>query len=160
MYTNSVCPKMCLLIFYSQISARCTSHGHGQLKPCINLETWTVIVFSRFRFSFSLCFYQVTSPSTDPNLGFTIISCYISPNSNPSISSDYTLIETVCPTDHSVALYPQTEFSVPRTRKEKKSFSFNFDSKLNMSLLFLHCEMSLCSKSLKNIKTLPSVNFY
>ncbi|XP_049910612.1 transforming growth factor beta receptor type 3 [Epinephelus moara] len=86
-------------------------------------------------------FVEVTSATSDPELGFTIISCFISPNSNPSVASDYTLIETVCPTDDSVKYYPQRDFPV-----EKKIFSFNFSSKFNMSLLFLHCEMSLCSK--------------
>ncbi|XP_049443361.1 transforming growth factor beta receptor type 3 [Epinephelus fuscoguttatus] len=86
-------------------------------------------------------FVEVTSATSDPELGFTVISCFISPNSNPSVASDYTLIETVCPTDGSVKYYPQRDFPA-----EKKIFSFNFNSKFNMSLLFLHCEMSLCSK--------------
>lgn len=89
---------------------------------------------------------QVTSTASDPELGFTIISCIISTNSNPSVSSNYTLIETVCPTDDSIKYYPQRDFPVSYTQAEKKSFSFTFNSKLNMSLLFLHCEMSLCSK--------------
>uniref|UniRef100_A0A8C9ZUU0 Transforming growth factor, beta receptor III n=1 Tax=Sander lucioperca TaxID=283035 RepID=A0A8C9ZUU0_SANLU len=89
---------------------------------------------------------QITSAASDPELGFTIISCLISPNSNPSVASDYTLIETVCPTDDSIKYYPQRDFPVPHTQAEKKSFSFIFNSKFNMSLLFLHCEMSLCSK--------------
>lgn len=91
-------------------------------------------------------FVEVTSTASDPELGFTIISCIISTNSNPSVSSNYTLIETVCPTDDSIKYYPQRDFPVSYTQAEKKSFSFTFNSKLNMSLLFLHCEMSLCSK--------------
>uniref|UniRef100_A0A8C2ZNM8 Transforming growth factor, beta receptor III n=1 Tax=Cyclopterus lumpus TaxID=8103 RepID=A0A8C2ZNM8_CYCLU len=99
---------------------------------------------------------QVTSAASDPELGFTLISCFISPNSNPSVASGYTLIETVCPTDDSVKYYPQREFPVPHTQAEKKSFSFTFNSKFNMSLLFLHCEMSLCSKRSQSNQRLPT----
>ncbi|GAA6230959.1 transforming growth factor beta receptor type 3 [Lates japonicus] len=100
-------------------------------------------------------FVEVTSTASDPDLGFTIISCFISPNSNPSVASDYTLIETVCPTDDSVKIYPQRDFPVPHTQMDRKSFSFTFNSKFNMSLLFLHCEMSLCSKRSQINQRLP-----
>lgn len=89
-------------------------------------------------------FVQVTSSVSDPELGFTIISCFISPNSNPRVFFNYSLIETVCPTDDSVKFYPRRDLPIPQT--EKKTFSFTFNSKFNTSLLFLHCEMSLCSK--------------
>ncbi|CAK6956293.1 LOW QUALITY PROTEIN: transforming growth factor beta receptor type 3 [Scomber scombrus] len=100
-------------------------------------------------------FVEVTSTASDPELGFTIISCIISPNSNPSVSSDYTLIETVCPTDDSVKYYPQRDFPLPRAQPDKKSFSFTFNSKFNQSLLFLHCEMSLCAKRPQSNQRLP-----
>ncbi|XP_019936849.2 transforming growth factor beta receptor type 3 [Paralichthys olivaceus] len=100
-------------------------------------------------------FVEITSTASDSNLGFTIISCSISPNSNPSSSSDYTLIETVCPTDESVHIYSKTDFPVPHAHLDKKSFSFTFSSKLNMSLLFLHCEMSLCAKRSQSSHSLP-----
>lgn len=100
---------------------------------------------------------QVTSTASEPELGFTIISCFISPNSNPSVLSHYTLIETVCPTDDSIKYYPQRDFLVPHTQSEKKTFSFTFNSKFNMSLLFLHCEMSLCSKRSQGNQRLPLV---
>ncbi|XP_059197085.1 transforming growth factor beta receptor type 3 [Centropristis striata] len=100
-------------------------------------------------------FVEVTSTATDPELGFIIISCFISPNSNPRVASDYTLIETVCPTDDSIKYYPQRDFPVPHTQAEKKSFSFTFNSKFNISLLFLHCEMSLCSKRSQSNQRLP-----
>lgn len=100
-------------------------------------------------------FVEVTSTASDPELGFTIISCIISPNSNPSVSSDYTLIETVCPTDDSVKYYPQRDFPVPRVQPDKKSFSFTFNSKFNQTLLFLHCEMSLCAKRPQSNRRLP-----
>lgn len=93
---------------------------------------------------------QVTSTASDPDLGLIIISCSISPNSNPSVPSDYTLIMTVCPTDDSVNIYPHTQM-------DKKSFSFTLNSKFNVSLLFLHCEMSLCSKRSQSNQRLPPV---
>ncbi|XP_055077455.1 transforming growth factor beta receptor type 3 [Periophthalmus magnuspinnatus] len=94
-------------------------------------------------------YVQITSSTSDPDLSFTIISCLISPNSNPRSFSDYLLIETVCPTDDSVKFYPNLNL-----QSEKKTFSFNFNSKFNASLLFLHCEMSLCSK--KSSGSLPA----
>uniref|UniRef100_A0AAQ6IU18 ZP domain-containing protein n=1 Tax=Anabas testudineus TaxID=64144 RepID=A0AAQ6IU18_ANATE len=100
-------------------------------------------------------FVEVTSSALDPDLGFTIISCFISPNSNTNMPSDYTLIETVCPTDESVRFYPQRGFPGLLTQTDKKSFSFTFNSKFNMSLLFLHCEMSLCSKRSQSNQILP-----
>uniref|UniRef100_UPI0037E92CB8 transforming growth factor beta receptor type 3 n=1 Tax=Semicossyphus pulcher TaxID=241346 RepID=UPI0037E92CB8 len=100
-------------------------------------------------------FVEVTSTTSDPELGFTIMSCFVSPNSNPSVVSDYSLIETVCPKDDSVKYYPQRDFPVPHAQAEKKSFSFNFNSNYNISLLFLHCEMSLCSNGSHNNQRLP-----
>ncbi|XP_034438837.1 transforming growth factor beta receptor type 3 isoform X2 [Hippoglossus hippoglossus] len=100
-------------------------------------------------------FVEVTSTASDSDLGFTIISCSISPNSNPSVASDYTLIETVCPTDESVHFLTKTDFPIPHARLDKKSFSFTFSSKLNMSRLFLHCEMSLCAKRSQSSQSLP-----
>ncbi|CAJ1059748.1 transforming growth factor beta receptor type 3 [Xyrichtys novacula] len=100
-------------------------------------------------------FVEVTSTASDPELGFTIVSCFVSTNSNPSVASGYTLIETVCPTDDSVKYYPQRDFPVPHTQTEKKRFSFNFNSNFNTSLLFLHCEMSLCSKRPQSNPRLP-----
>lgn len=101
-------------------------------------------------------FVEVTPTASNPELGFTIISCFISPNSNPSVPSDYVLIETVCPKDDSVRSFPQMDFPIPHTQTEKKGFSFTFNSKFNLSLLFLHCEMSLCSKrGLNNQRLTP-----
>uniref|UniRef100_A0A665WB02 ZP domain-containing protein n=1 Tax=Echeneis naucrates TaxID=173247 RepID=A0A665WB02_ECHNA len=100
-------------------------------------------------------FVKITSNAADLDLGFTIISCFISPNSNANVASNYTLIETVCPTDDSVSIDPQRIFPVPHTQTVTKGFSFTFNSKFNMSLLFLHCEMSLCSKRSQNNQRLP-----
>lgn len=101
--------------------------------------------------------FQVTSTASVPELSFTIISCFISPNSNPTVASDYTLIEMVCPKDVSVKFYPQRDAPFSHTHVEKKSFAFTFNSKFNLSLLFLHCEMSLCSKMSQANPKLPPV---
>ncbi|XP_037830025.1 transforming growth factor beta receptor type 3 isoform X2 [Kryptolebias marmoratus] len=91
-------------------------------------------------------FVQITSTVSDPDVGFTITSCFISPNSNPRVSSDYELIQTVCPSDESVIF--QKDFPLENTKR--KIFSFVFNSKLNERHLYLHCEMSLCSKNSQN----------
>lgn len=101
--------------------------------------------------------FQVTSTASDPDLSFTIISCFISPNSNPAVASDYNLIAMVCPKDDSVKFYPQRDAPFLHTHVEKKSFAFTFNSKFNVSLLFLHCEMSLCSKMSQANSKLPPV---
>ncbi|XP_054645589.1 transforming growth factor beta receptor type 3 [Dunckerocampus dactyliophorus] len=85
-------------------------------------------------------FVEVTSSSSDVDVGFTILSCFVSPNASPSVESTYTLIETVCPTDDSV------RFS-PRSPADKKTFSFTFNSDFNTSLVFLHCKMSPCART-------------
>lgn len=100
---------------------------------------------------------QVTSTASDPELGFTVVSCFISPASNPSQASDYSLIETVCPTDDSVRFYSQRDFLLPPSQTDRKTFSFTFSSKLNLSLLFLHCVMSPCSKKTPTNQMLPPV---
>ncbi|KAK6313921.1 hypothetical protein J4Q44_G00153800 [Coregonus suidteri] len=82
----------------------------------------------------------------DPDLGFMIQTCFISANSNPNIASDYTLIENICPRDETVKYYPQRDLPIPHPQTDRKRFSFTFNSHFNESLLFLHCEMSLCSK--------------
>ncbi|CAG05636.1 unnamed protein product, partial [Tetraodon nigroviridis] len=90
-------------------------------------------------------FVEVTSTASHPDLSFTITSCFISPNTNPAVASDYTLIAMVCPKDDSVKFYPQRD-APSHTHVERKSFAFTFNSKYNLPLLFLHCEMSLCSR--------------
>ncbi|KAG2461219.1 TGBR3 factor, partial [Polypterus senegalus] len=92
-------------------------------------------------------FVEVSITKEEQDLGFLIQTCFISPDSNPSISSDYTIIENVCPKDESIDLYPQnTDFPVPHTQTDKKRFSFILKPKFNVSLLFLHCELTLCTK--------------
>uniref|UniRef100_A0A8C8G7D5 ZP domain-containing protein n=1 Tax=Oncorhynchus tshawytscha TaxID=74940 RepID=A0A8C8G7D5_ONCTS len=82
----------------------------------------------------------------NPDLGFMIQTCFISANSNPNIASDYTLIENICPTDDTVKYYSQRDLPISHSQTDNKRFSFTFNSHFNESLLFLHCEMSVCSK--------------
>ncbi|XP_041861533.1 transforming growth factor beta receptor type 3 isoform X2 [Melanotaenia boesemani] len=95
---------------------------------------------------------EVTSTTSNPDVGFTIVSCFISPDSDPrkelSDSQSLRLIETVCPKDDSVKF-------VSHRDENKKSFSFTFSSKLNSPILFLHCEMSPCSKRSQRNQDLP-----
>ncbi|CAN9500822.1 unnamed protein product [Ophioblennius macclurei] len=100
-------------------------------------------------------FVEITSTASDSALGFTIVSCSISPNSNPSASPDYVLIETVCPTDDSIKFHHRRDVPAAAATMEKQRFSFTFNSKFNMSLLFLHCEMSLCSTRSHRNQNLP-----
>lgn len=92
-------------------------------------------------------FVEIAATKTDPNLGFMIQTCFISPDSNPAMQSEYVVIENICPKDDSVLYYPQRgDFPIPHAQMDKKRFSFTYRSKFNVSLLFLHCEMSLCSR--------------
>uniref|UniRef100_A0A672IS69 Transforming growth factor, beta receptor III n=1 Tax=Salarias fasciatus TaxID=181472 RepID=A0A672IS69_SALFA len=100
-------------------------------------------------------FVEITSSASDPELGFTIVECSISPSASPSATLDHVLINTVCPTDDSVVLYPQRDGPAAHAGAEKRRFRFTFNSKFNMSTLFLHCEMSLCSKRLHSNQNLP-----
>ncbi|XP_064194235.1 transforming growth factor beta receptor type 3-like isoform X1 [Anguilla rostrata] len=98
-------------------------------------------------------FVEVTASNADMEVGFMIQSCFITPSAD-SDSSDYTLIENVCPTDDSVSFYSQ-ELPVSPGNADRKRFRFTFRSKFNMSLLYLHCQMSPCSGSLPNGQGLP-----
>ncbi|XP_036426333.1 transforming growth factor beta receptor type 3 isoform X2 [Colossoma macropomum] len=101
-------------------------------------------------------FVEISATKTDPDLGFMIQSCFISPDSNPLVQSVYVIIENICPTDDSVLYYPQkVDFPVPHAQMDRKRFSFTFKSKLNVSVLFLHCEMALCSKIPTSHQGLP-----
>uniref|UniRef100_A0A673W0D4 Transforming growth factor, beta receptor III n=1 Tax=Salmo trutta TaxID=8032 RepID=A0A673W0D4_SALTR len=91
-------------------------------------------------------FVEIGAFKVDPYLGFMIQTCFISANSNPNIASDYTLIENICPTDDTVKYYSQRDLPISHSQTDRKRFSFTFNSHVNESLLFLHCEMSVCSK--------------
>ncbi|KPP79809.1 transforming growth factor beta receptor type 3-like [Scleropages formosus] len=92
-------------------------------------------------------YVEVSVQKADQDLGFMIQTCNISPDRNPNTMSNYTLIENVCPTDESVTYLPQTPALRGRSEHmDRKRFSFTFRSKLTETSLFLHCQMSLCSK--------------
>ncbi|XP_067229158.1 transforming growth factor beta receptor type 3 isoform X1 [Chanodichthys erythropterus] len=101
-------------------------------------------------------YVEISATKADPNLGFMIQTCFISPDSNPLMPSDYVVIENICPKDDSVLYYPQrSDFPIPHAQMDKKRFSFTYRSKFNVSLLFLHCEMSLCSRRNDKEMNLP-----
>uniref|UniRef100_UPI00398EC0F2 transforming growth factor beta receptor type 3 isoform X2 n=1 Tax=Pristiophorus japonicus TaxID=55135 RepID=UPI00398EC0F2 len=93
-------------------------------------------------------FVEVSVTKSDPEISFVIQTCYISPSSDPVAYSDYTIIENICPKEDSVKFYSsqKLDFLVPHAEMEKKRFSFVFKPVYNMSLVFLHCEITLCSK--------------
>ncbi|XP_067846016.1 transforming growth factor beta receptor type 3 isoform X2 [Heptranchias perlo] len=93
-------------------------------------------------------FVEVSVTKSDPEISFVIQTCYISPSSDPVADSDYTIIENICPKEDSVKFYSsqKLDFLVPHAEMEKKRFSFVFKPVYNMSLVFLHCEITLCSK--------------
>ncbi|XP_077463807.1 transforming growth factor beta receptor type 3 [Stigmatopora argus] len=84
-----------------------------------------------------MVFVEITSTSSTADLGFNILSCLVSPDADPNVKSSYSLIETVCPTDDTLRF-----LRGPGT--DKRGFSFNFNSDLNASRLFLHCKMAPC----------------
>lgn len=92
---------------------------------------------------------QISATKADPDLSFMIQTCFISANSNHEVLSDYVLIENICPKDESVLYYPE--------KVDRKRFSFDFRSKFKIPLLFLHCEMSICSKRDNMNSGLPQV---
>ncbi|XP_018116515.1 transforming growth factor beta receptor type 3 isoform X3 [Xenopus laevis] len=102
-------------------------------------------------------YVEVSVTKAEKDLGFTIQTCFISPHSNPDIMSEYTIIENICPKDESVKFYnvKRMNFPVLSEQMDKKRFSFMFKSVFNNSLLFLHCELTLCTTNGKEMEGLP-----
>ncbi|KAK2493386.1 hypothetical protein MC885_002335, partial [Smutsia gigantea] len=102
-------------------------------------------------------YVEVSVTKADQELGFAIQTCFISPYSNPDRMSDYTIIENICPKDESVKFYNprRVHFPVPQAEVDKKRFSFVFKPVFNTSLLFLQCELTLCTKKGKDPQKLP-----
>lgn len=102
-------------------------------------------------------YVEVSVTKADQELGFAIQTCFISPNSNPDRMSDYTIIENICPKDDSVKFYnpKRVHFPIPHAEIDKKRFSFVFKPVFNTSLLFLQCELTLCTKKEKDPQKLP-----
>ncbi|XP_007428170.1 transforming growth factor beta receptor type 3 isoform X1 [Python bivittatus] len=104
----------------------------------------------------SQVFVEISLTKAERSLGFAIQTCFISPNSYPDRMSEYTIIENVCPKDESVKFYnvPKPNFPMLNAQTDKKRFSFIFKSTFNSSLLFLHCEVTLCTKKEKDAQGL------
>uniref|UniRef100_A0A671SY30 Transforming growth factor beta receptor type 3-like n=1 Tax=Sinocyclocheilus anshuiensis TaxID=1608454 RepID=A0A671SY30_9TELE len=101
-------------------------------------------------------YVEISATKADPNLGFVIQTCFISPDSSPLTPSDYVVIENICPKDDSVRYYPQRgDFPIPHAQMDRKRFSFTYRSKFDVSLIFLHCEMSLCTRRNDKKMNLP-----
>lgn len=102
-------------------------------------------------------YVEVSVTKADQELGFAIQTCFISPYSNPDRMSDYTIIENICPKDESVKFYnpKRVHFPLTQVEVEKKRFSFVFKSVFNTSLVFLQCELTLCTKKEKSAQKLP-----
>lgn len=101
---------------------------------------------------------QISATKADPNLGFMIQTCFISPDSSPLTPSDYVVIENICPKDDSVRYYPQRgNFPIPHAQMDRKRISFTYRSMFDVSLIFLHCEMSLCTRRNDMEINLPEV---
>uniref|UniRef100_A0A8C5R0K1 Transforming growth factor beta receptor 3 n=1 Tax=Leptobrachium leishanense TaxID=445787 RepID=A0A8C5R0K1_9ANUR len=102
-------------------------------------------------------YVEVSVTKEDKELGFGIHTCFISPYSNPDITPDYTIIENICPKDESVKFYKvkRTSFPMLQEQTDKKRFSFMFKSMFNTSLLFLHCDVTLCSSGDREVNGLP-----
>lgn len=102
-------------------------------------------------------FVEVSVTKADRSLGFEIQTCSISPHSHHDDKMlEYTIIENICPKDESVKFYNvrKTNFPIRHEQTEKKRFSFMFKSIFNTSLLFLHCDVTLCTKKEKDIQGL------
>ncbi|XP_008825048.1 transforming growth factor beta receptor type 3 isoform X2 [Nannospalax galili] len=102
-------------------------------------------------------YVEVSVTKADQELGFAIQTCFISPYSNPDRMSDYTIIENICPKDESVKFYStqKVHFPIPYAEVDRKRFSFVFKSVFNTSLLFLQCELTLCTKKERDPQKLP-----
>ncbi|XP_008999928.2 transforming growth factor beta receptor type 3 isoform X1 [Callithrix jacchus] len=102
-------------------------------------------------------YVEVSVTKAEKELGFAIQTCFISPYSNPDRMSHYTIIENICPKDESVKFYSpkRVHFPIPQADMDKKRFSFVFKRVFNTSLLFLQCELTLCTKTEKHPQKLP-----
>ncbi|XP_040264349.1 transforming growth factor beta receptor type 3 isoform X3 [Bufo bufo] len=102
-------------------------------------------------------FVEVSVTKVEKELSFMIHSCSVSSSSNVDASTQHTLIENICPTDESVKFYKVKNMNYPTSQEqtEKKRFSFMFKSMFDTSLVFLHCELTLCTNRVGAVKGLP-----
>ncbi|XP_063795979.1 transforming growth factor beta receptor type 3 isoform X2 [Pseudophryne corroboree] len=90
-------------------------------------------------------YVEVSLTKAVKELSFAIQTCFVSHSSNPDILTQYTIIENICPKDESVKFYNVKRMNELQEQTEKKRFSFMFRYMFNTSLLFLHCELTLCT---------------
>ncbi|XP_073449260.1 transforming growth factor beta receptor type 3 isoform X6 [Aquarana catesbeiana] len=102
-------------------------------------------------------YVEVSLTKAEKDLSFMIQTCFVSTSSNSDLLSDYTIIENICPKDDSVKFYNVKKLNYPKSQEqtEKKRFSFMFKSMFNSSLLFLHCELTLCTNKEGEMDNLP-----
>ncbi|XP_040215983.1 transforming growth factor beta receptor type 3 isoform X7 [Rana temporaria] len=102
-------------------------------------------------------YVEVSLTKAEKDLSFMIQTCFVSTSSNSDLLSDYTIIENICPKDDSVKFYNVKKLNYPKSQEqtEKKRFSFMFKSMFNTSLLFLHCELTLCTNKDGEMDNLP-----
>ncbi|XP_069823763.1 transforming growth factor beta receptor type 3 isoform X3 [Dendropsophus ebraccatus] len=102
-------------------------------------------------------FVEVSVNKVEKELSFVIQSCFVSSSSNVDASTGHNIIENICPTDESVKFYKVTNKNDPTRpeQTERKRFSFMFRSMFNTSLVFLHCELTLCAKRDGALRGLP-----
>ncbi|KAM4023344.1 transforming growth factor beta receptor type 3 isoform 1-T1 [Anomaloglossus baeobatrachus] len=102
-------------------------------------------------------FVEVSVTKVEKNLGFVIHTCFVSSSSNVDSSTVHTIIENICPTDDTVKFYKVNHMNDPTLQEqtERKRFSFMFKSIFNTSLVFLQCELTLCTNSDRAMDRLP-----
>ncbi|KAM3915441.1 transforming growth factor beta receptor type 3 isoform 2-T2 [Leptodactylus fuscus] len=102
-------------------------------------------------------FVEVSVTKVEKELSFVIHTCSVSSPSNVDTSPVQTVIENICPTDESVKFYKVKNMNYPTAQEqtEKKRFSFMFKSVFSTSLVFLHCELTLCTNSDGALEGLP-----
>ncbi|XP_069593656.1 transforming growth factor beta receptor type 3 isoform X1 [Ranitomeya imitator] len=105
-------------------------------------------------------FVEVSVTKVEKNLGFVIHTCFVSSvssSSNVDSSTVHTIIENICPTDETVKFYKVNHMNDPTLQEqtERKRFSFMFKSIFNTSLVFLQCELTLCTSSDRSMDRLP-----
>ncbi|XP_018420585.1 PREDICTED: transforming growth factor beta receptor type 3 [Nanorana parkeri] len=102
-------------------------------------------------------YVEVSLTKAEKDLSFMIQTCFVSNSSNSDMLSEYTIIENICPKDDSIKFYNVKKLNYPKSQEqtEKKRFSFMFKSMFNTSLLFLHCELTLCTNKDGEMDSLP-----
>uniref|UniRef100_A0ABM5FM04 Transforming growth factor beta receptor type 3 n=1 Tax=Pogona vitticeps TaxID=103695 RepID=A0ABM5FM04_9SAUR len=98
----------------------------------------------------SRVFVEASLATYDLCLGFTIQQCFISPSSDPSVTSPYLLVQHGCAADAHVNLSESEQTvqgqALPLGYQERQRLSFILQPRFNDSIQFLHCRLTLCSR--------------